>query len=242
MEIGMVRTVICVIRFVMYLVFKNHLLNKAVKLGKEGKIAERDALTNDIVKNWARFVVGLTKSEVEVRGEENIPQDTAVVLIGNHQSYLDIPVLMGYVNKPIAFIAKSEILRVPVLSKAMKLMQCTFLVRTNMRQSVRAMAEAVDTIKNGYSMVIFPEGTRSKGGPVIDFKPGSFKLAYKSGVPILPVTIDGTFRLFEEKNKVQSGKVIITIHPPVPTAELTKENQTQIPEKVRSVILTALSS
>lgn len=236
----MFRTIVCVIRFIVYLVFRNHQLNKAVKLDRQGKIAERDSLTNDIVRKWARFVVSLTKSDVEVRGEENIPQDTAVVLIGNHQSYLDIPVLMGYVNKPIAFIAKSEILKVPVLSKAMKLMQCTFLVRTDMRQSVKAMAEAVETIKKGYSMVIFPEGTRSKGGPVIDFKAGSFKLAYKSGVPILPVTIDGTFRLFEEKNKVQAGKVIITIHPPVPTAGLTKDDQAQIPEKVRSIVLSAL--
>jgi 1-acyl-sn-glycerol-3-phosphate acyltransferase len=236
----MFRTIVCVIRFIVYLVFRNHQLNKAVKFDRQGKIAERDALTNDIVRNWARFVVGLTKSDVEVRGQENIPQDTAVVLIGNHQSYLDIPVLMGYVNKPIAFIAKSEILKVPVLSKAMKLMQCTFLVRTDMRQSVKAMAEAVETIKKGYSMVIFPEGTRSKGGPVIDFKAGSFKLAYKSGVPILPVTIDGTFRLFEEKNKVQSGKVIITVHPPVPTANLTKEEQGLIPDKIRSIVLSAL--
>lgn len=236
----MFRTIVCVIRFIVYLVFRNHQLNKAVKLDRQGKIAERDSLTNDIVRKWARFVVSLTKSDVEVRGEENIPQDTAVVLIGNHQSYLDIPVLMGYVNKPIAFIAKSEILKVPVLSKAMKLMQCTFLVRTDMRQSVKAMAEAVETIKKGYSMVIFPEGTRSKGGPVIDFKAGSFKLAYKSGVPILPVTIDGTFRLYEEKNKVQSGKVIITVHPPVPTAGLTKDDQAQIPEKVRSIVLSAL--
>ncbi len=236
----MLRTIVCVIRFVMYLVFKNHLLNKAMKLDKQGKIKERDELTNDIVRNWARFVVGLTKAEIEVRGQENIPSDTAVVMIGNHQSYLDIPVLMGYVNKPIAFISKSEILKVPVLSKAMKLMQCTFLVRTDMRQSVKAMAEAVETIKKGYSMVIFPEGTRSKGGPVVDFKPGSFKLAYKSGVPILPVTIDGTYKLFEEKNKVQSGKVIITIHPAVPTAALTKEEQIQIPEKVRAIVLSAL--
>ncbi|HOE08393.1 MAG TPA: lysophospholipid acyltransferase family protein [Treponemataceae bacterium] len=236
----MFRTIVCVIRFIVYLVFRNHQLNKAVKLDRQGKIAERDSLTNDIVRKWARFVVSLTKSDVEVRGEENIPQDTAVVLIGNHQSYLDIPVLMGYVNKPIAFIAKSEILKVPVLSKAMKLMQCTFLVRTDMRQSVKAMAEAVETIKKGYSMVIFPEGTRSKGGPVIDFKAGSFKLAYKSGVPILPVTIDGTFRLFEEKNKVQSGKVIITVHPPVPTANLTKEEQGLIPDKIRSIVLSAL--
>ena len=236
----MFRTMVCVIRFIVYLVFRNHQLNKAVKFDRQGKIAERDSLTNDIVRKWARFVVSLTKSDVEVRGEENIPQDTAVVLIGNHQSYLDIPVLMGYVNKPIAFIAKSEILKVPVLSKAMKLMQCTFLVRTDMRQSVKAMAEAVETIKKGYSMVIFPEGTRSKGGPVIDFKAGSFKLAYKSGVPILPVTIDGTFRLFEEKNKVQSGKVIITVHPPVPTANLTKEEQGLIPDKIRSIVLSAL--
>ncbi len=238
----MLRTIMCVVRFVLYLVFKNNVLSKAVKLEKEGKIFERDALTNDIVKNWARYVVGLTKSTVEVLGQENIPQNTAVVVIGNHQSYLDIPVLMGYLDKPIAFISKSEVLKVPVLSKAMKLMQCTFLVRTDMRQSVKAMAEAVETVKKGYSMVIFPEGTRSKGGPVKEFKAGSFKLAYKSAVPILPVTIDGTFRLFEEKGKVQSGKVIITIHPPVPTAGLTKEEQAVVPEKIRSIVMSALAN
>lgn len=237
----MIRTILCVIRLAIYLLFKIHPLNKAIKLDKSGKIIERDNLVHETVGKWGRFVVGLTKAKIEVTGQEHIPQDTAVVFVGNHQGYLDIPVMLGYVNKSMAFIAKSEILKIPVLSKAMKLMQCTFLVRTDMRQSVKAMRAAVETIKKGYSMVIFPEGTRNKGGPVKEFKAGSFKLALKSGVPIIPVTIDGTWKLYEEKKKVQTGKVKVTVHPPIATVGLSKEEIVALPEKVRSIVVSALA-
>jgi 1-acyl-sn-glycerol-3-phosphate acyltransferase len=232
----MFKTIIAVFRFFGYLIRKNPLLRKVKRLDREGKIAERDVIVNESVSDWARYVVGLTGSTVEVTGEENIPADSAVVFVGNHQSYLDIPVLLGHVRKPKAFIAKVEILKVPMLSKWMQFMECTFLDRKNMRQSVKAMHDAVDTVKKGYSLVIFPEGTRSRGGPVAEFKAGSFKLALNAGVPIVPVTIDGTWRLYEEKGTMAKGHVKVIIHPAIPTANLSREESLALPERIRSIV------
>ena len=186
--------------------------------------------------DWARYVVGLSGAQVEITGQENIPQDTAVVFIGNHQGYLDIPVLLGYLNKPMAFIAKKELLKVPLLAEWMKLMKCTFLDRKNMRQSVRAIQDAIETVKEGYSLVIFPEGTRSRGDDMGEFKAGSFKLPVKAGAPIIPVTIDGTWHLLEEKGHITPATVRITVHPPVQTAGLSREETRALPEQVRKTI------
>lgn len=236
----MFKNIIMVTKFFFYLIVRTKKMRIAQRYDREGKIAERDEMVKLGVVTWGRDVVGLTGSTVEVSGEELIPQDTAVVFVGNHQGYLDIPVMLGFVNKPKAFISKIEILKIPLLSTWMKLMQCTFLDRKNPRQSIKAMQEAVETVKKGYSLVIFPEGTRSRGGPVAEFKAGSFKLALKAGVPIVPVTIDGTWRLFEEHKRFQKGHVKVTVHPAIPTAGLSKEETALLPEKVRSVIASAL--
>lgn len=236
----MFKNIIMVTKFFFYLIVRTKKMRIAQRYDREGKIAERDEMVKLGVVTWGRDVVGLTGSTVEVSGEELIPQDTAVVFVGNHQGYLDIPVMLGFVNKPKAFISKIEILKIPLLSTWMKLMQCTFLDRKNPRQSIKAMQEAVETVKKGYSLVIFPEGTRSRGGPVAEFKAGSFKLALKAGVPIVPVTIDGTWRLFEEHKRFQKGHVKVTVHPAIPTAGLSKEETALLPEKVRAVIMSAL--
>lgn len=236
----MFRTLIALFRLSGYLIGKIPLLNRANALDRAGKTAERDAIVNQVVPEWARFVVRLAGATVEVSGEENIPGDTAVTFVGNHQGYFDIPILLGHVAKPKAFISKIEILKVPLLSGWMKLMQCTFLDRKNMRQSVQAMHEAVDSVRAGYSLVIFPEGTRSRGGPVAEFKAGSFKLALKAGVPIVPVTIDGSWRLYEERKTLGSGSVRVTVHPPIATEGLSREESAALPERVRAVVASAL--
>ncbi len=236
----MIRTIIAVILFFGYLVLLIPKQLWAKHLDRKGRIAERDRIVTGQVSKWARFVVRLAGGTVEVRGKENIPEDTPVVFIGNHQSYLDIPILLGFIAKRKAFISKIEILAVPGLAGWMKLMQCTFLDRKNMRQSVQAMQEAVETVKAGYPLVIFPEGTRSRGKPVAEFKAGSFKLALKAEVPIIPFTLNGSWRLLEEKGKVQNATVQLTIHPPINTANLTREEASDLPEKVRAVVVSAM--
>jgi 1-acyl-sn-glycerol-3-phosphate acyltransferase len=237
----MFRTAIAFLRLCAYLIRRIPALVKADKMDRTGDVAGRDAIVNRVVPEWARYVVYLGGATADVAGEENIPTDTAVAFVANHQGYFDIPILLGYVNKPKAFISKIEILKVPLLSGWMKLMQCTFLDRKNMRQSVKAMEEAVATVKKGYSLVIFPEGTRSRGGPVAEFKAGSFRLALKAGVPIVPVTIDGSWHIYEENKKLgKNARVKVTVHPAIPTAGLSREEIAALPEKVHAMIAGAL--
>lgn len=237
----MFRMIAFFIKMLFYLLKTLGPLHKALKLDKQGLNKERDELIFPYVQDWAGFCIKETKSTVEVKGLENLPDSGAMVFIGNHQGNMDIPVLLASVPRPIAFISKIEILKIPVISKWMKLMQCVFLDRKSAKKSIAAIHEAVEKVKNGYSMVIFPEGTRSKGGPVKDFKAGSFKLAFQAEAPIIPITIDGTWRLYEEHKSLRSGKVILTIHPPVYTKGLTKEEQQEIPQKVRETVLSALN-
>lgn len=238
----MIRTIIAVILFFAYLLFLAPLLLWTRYLDRKGRIADRDRIVTREVGKWARFVIRLAGGTVMVHGLENVPRNTPVVFIGNHQSYLDIPILLGFIDVKKAFIAKIELLSIPGLAGWMKLMQCTFLDRKNMRQSVRAMREAVETVKAGYPLVIFPEGTRSRGNTVGEFKAGSFKLALQAGVPIVPFTLDGSWRLFEEKGKIQNSHVRLTIHPPIPTADLSREEAAALPAKVRDVVISAMDS
>lgn len=228
------------IKVFIWMAFHNKRLRRAEKLGIEGKIEERDKIVHENVPVWARYILKQCPAEVEVIGHEKIPQDQAVVFIANHQGNMDIPVMLGYIDRPIAFVAKVELAKVPILSSWMRLMQCTFLDRKSPRASVQAMHDAIDGLKKGYSQMIFPEGTRSRGGPHREFKAGSFKLAFSAEAPIVPVTLDGTWRLLEEKGKLQKGKVTVTIHDPIYTAGLSKEELHEIPAKVEQICCASL--
>lgn len=227
---------IALLKIAFFMIGKNGLLRKAKKLDKEGKIKERDELVNSVVPEWAKYVFKVTNSTVEVEGLEKLPSDRAVVFIANHQGAMDIPLLYGFTGKPMAFVAKVELSKIPLLADWMKLLQCTFIDRKSPRKSIQAIVDAAANVGKGYSQVIFPEGTRSKGGPHNEFKSGSFKLAFKSNAPIVPVTIDGTWRIYEEKKKLQSANVKMIIHDPIETAGLTKEQMAELPQIVEKIV------
>ena len=124
----------------------------------------------------------------------------------------------------------------------MKLLHCIFLKRGNPKQSIKAMADGVENIKRGYSMMIFPEGHRSKSSEVREFHPGSFKLAYRAEVPIIPVTISNTYKMYEETGHSQSTNLTLIFHPAIPTKGITRDEQREIPEKVRATIIESLKS
>ena len=111
-----------------------------------------------------------------------------------------------------------------------------------MRKSAEAIVEGISTLKNGYSMVVFPEGTRSKGGEPRAFKAGSFKLATKSKVPIVPVTIDGSYKLLEAYDRnIKYAPIKVTIHPSIDVTALTKEEINELPNTVRDIVLNSLN-
>ena len=231
----MFKTIFHLIKVVFWMLFRGKRLRLAKKYDKEGNIAARDKIVHDNVPLWARYVAQQCPAEVEVIGAEKLPQDQAVVFIANHQSNMDIPVLLGFIDKPMTFVAKIELKKIPLLYDWMSMLQCTFMDRKSPRASVQAMHDAVEGLKKGYSQMIFPEGTRSRGGPHHEFKAGSFKLAFMAKAIIVPVTIDGTWHLLEEYGVMKSGKVKITIHDPIPTENMTKEEMHALPPKVEKI-------
>lgn len=238
----MIRTVVWFTFFWIYLIYLIPQMLRAKQLDKRNAVKERDEYVHKTVSRWARTLVKLAGGKINVTGEENLPVDEAVVFVSNHQGNFDIPILMGYINKPKAFIAKIETKKLPLVSTWMKHMKCVFMDRKDIRQSVQAINEGADLLKQGYSMVIFPEGTRSKGEAMGEFKQGSFKLATKAGVPIVPVAIKGSYRMMEEKGFIRHAYVEVIISKPVRTEGLTREELQQLPDRVKEIIADSIAS
>lgn len=237
----MPRTIVWFVYFWLYQIALLPTLIKVTRLARSGRIKERDSIVNKVVPNWARSLVNLTGSSIVVKGEENIPKDKPVLFVSNHQGNFDIPIFLGFINKPKAFIAKKELQKIPFISSWMKHMQCVFIDRSDIRQSLRQINEAAENLKQGYSMVIFPEGTRSKGDAMSEFKPGSLKLALKAQVPIIPVTIRGSYKIMEQHGFIMKpAQVEIIISKPVATGELAREEITNLPSKIQNIIASNL--
>jgi 1-acyl-sn-glycerol-3-phosphate acyltransferase len=210
---------------------------KAKRLERENRIEERDNLVDDVVKNWSRSLLDISGSEITVEGEEKIPYDETVLFVSNHQGNFDIPILAGFIKKPKAFMGKKELEKIPFMSKWMEHMQCIFMDRNNPRESLKAIKEGSLKLKEGYSMVIFPEGTRSPDGNLQEFKQGAFKLATKSKVPIVPITINGSNKIMEKGSlKVKPAKVKLVVSDPIYMTEEYIKDTKLLAEKVKTVI------
>ena len=237
----MFRTIIWFSYFWLYLIKIMPSYFKANHLLKDGKIKERDIFVSLIASKWAKDLLKLAGAKVTVIGAENVPLDRAVLFVSNHQSSFDIPILLGCIDKPKAFIAKVEMLKMPIISTWMKQLNCVFLDRLDMRQSLLVMNEAAEYLKKGYSMAVFPEGTRSKAKTMGEFKAGSLKIAKKANVPIIPITIKGSFKLMEQNGFIiKPAKVEVIISEPIETFDLTKEQLIELNEKVRTIIASNL--
>ncbi len=216
-------------------------LFKAHYLERKNRTEDRTLLLYKITHWWANFVLKLSGCKVHVEGRENIPKDRAALFVANHQSNFDIPLLMSVIDTPKGFIAKKELENIPLLSKWMKYIQCVFMDRNNLRQSAESIVKGINILKSGYSMVIFPEGTRSKSGQHSDFKAGSFKLATKSKSLIVPVTIDGTYKVLEESNnKIKASNLKVIIHKPIDPATLSKDQLNNLHEDVQNIVFNSL--
>ncbi|SDB64880.1 1-acyl-sn-glycerol-3-phosphate acyltransferase [Butyrivibrio sp. INlla16] len=151
------------------------------------------------IVSWAfRCVAFLSGAKLTVIGEENVPKDTAVLYVGNHRSYYDIVLSYSRVPRITGYIAKKEILKVPILSQWMRNMDCLFLDRDDIRQGLQVILSAIDKVKNGISITIYPEGTRNGTDEMLPFHKGSFKIAQKTGCPIVPMTINNSNAIFED--------------------------------------------
>ena len=232
------RTVYFYASFGIFMIFAFFLKLKIDYISRNKSAEEAQAFMDKWLIIWANFCLKRAGIRVDVRGRENLPEGTCV-FIANHQGYFDIPALIAAVERPVGYIAKKEMLRHKYISYWMKRIHCVFIDRDNVKESVKAINQGVEYLKSGFNMAIFPEGTRSKGGPVGEFKKGSMKLATKSGVNLVPVAINGTYKAREANkfNAIKPADVTVTICKPIVLSELAKEEQSNLVEIVREAIV-----
>ncbi|MBO9129346.1 lysophospholipid acyltransferase family protein [Bacillus sp. 165] len=212
----MFRTIYAAFKIILLVLGTYAPLQKIKKLPASMSPQEKDMLIHKTPDSFGKGMMKAAGAKVEVEGIEHIPTDRAVLFVSNHQSNFDIPLLMGYLQKPIGFIAKAELQKLPLVAEWMTFMNSIFMNRSDRRQSLQAIKDGIELLKNGHSLVIFPEGTRSKTKQMAEFKTGSFHLAVKSGVPIVPVTINGTYNLLEANgNRIKPAHVKLTVSPPI---------------------------
>ena len=234
-------TILWFLYFWLYLIAVLPLYWYLRRLEKRGERARCDAILHPTVGRWARRLIRAAGAKVTVEGLEKLPSGPAVY-VANHQGYFDIPVVLGYLgNDAKSLVAKKQIDRIPLIRRWMRLLHCVFLDRDNPRSAVASLNEAADWVAQGYSMVIFPEGTRSKTGEVAEFKGGAFKIAQKNKVPVVPFVIDGTAELMERNGYwIHGGPVHLRVLDPIDTAGYTKEDWRALPalceERVRQAL------
>jgi 1-acyl-sn-glycerol-3-phosphate acyltransferase len=232
----MIRSCLILTAFWIFMLFSLLFFIPYLPLLLPGLSSLREAYVLTLTRFWARFIIFLTGGKLELRGQENLPEERNLCFVANHQSYVDIPVVMASLPRVIGFIAKKELKHVPILSSWMKTMGCLFLDRKNPRQAITVFNQAVEELRRGKAKLIFPEGTRSKGDRMGEIHAGALKLPFRSEAIIVPLTIDGTYHLFEESKRVSNGKVVLTIHPPVHAAGLSKEEQKNTAKLLESII------
>ncbi|MCL2245204.1 MAG: 1-acyl-sn-glycerol-3-phosphate acyltransferase [Treponema sp.] len=186
---------------------------------------------------WSRSMIKVIGCTVTVTGVENIPKEGGVCFVSNHDGYFDIILLFAYSGRLIGFIAKKELLFIPLLNCWIYMVGGLFIDRKNGRKAIRTINKGVERIKSGGSLVIFPEGHRSKGKGLQPFHPGSLKLATMAEAPIVPVAIKGTYEVFEKDLRVKSTELKLTFCEPIETAGIpTADRKLVLSDKIYSVI------
>lgn len=196
-----------------------------------------------IVSGAFKICLFISGVKIEATGVENIPKDTSVLFVGNHNGFFDI--LVSYTTIPgiVGFVSKKEVKKVPFLNVWMYFVNCLFIDRENIKEGLKTILKGIEQIKSGISVFIFPEGTRSKNGKMLPFKEGSMKMAEKTGCPIIPVAFSGTSAIFEDHfPKIRKGHVSVTYGKPIYPKELSKEDKKFLGAYTQNIIQEMLDS
>ena len=187
---------------------------------------------------WAKCILAASNIKVTVKGLSNLNRAGSFIYMPNHVSNFDIPVLQAYLPVQFRWIAKAELFKIPIFGYAMKRAGYISIDRFDRKAAIQSLNNAAEIIRNGTSVIIFPEGTRSQNQNIQSFKKGGFVLAVDSGVPIIPVIIHGTWSIMQKKQiLVKPGNVVLEIKKPINTLDYTRKTKDELMEKVRNIMV-----
>ncbi len=198
---------------------------------------------NIVAVSWARIACVITPIRVKIRGRYNYTREKTYVVVANHQSMVDIPVVHGWLGLRIKWVMKKELKKVPVFGPACQSLGCIYVDRSDSQAAIKSMAEARSKLTRKSAVLFFPEGTRSRDGRLLPFKKGAFRFAMDAGLPILPITIRNSRQIMPPDSlDLCPGEVEIVIHPEVSMAGVHGGGKSldEIIARVRKTIYQAL--
>lgn len=230
------RSVMIAVFLILYSIFTIPMVIVEWIVGKTSP-DKKPVVAQKCVATAFKMILFISGVKLTVKGKENVLKDQAALYAYNHRGFYDI--LVGYATAPMytSFVSKYEIKKVPMVSWWMKCMNCLFLNREDIKQGMKTILEGIDLLKNGTSIYIAPEGTRSKGDEILKFHEASFKLADKSKCPIVPVAINNTDAVLEKHSPwIRRAHVIIEYCEPIYMSEMDRDEKKHVGEKVRAII------
>jgi 1-acyl-sn-glycerol-3-phosphate acyltransferase len=190
-----------------------------------------------IARIWGRGILFVSRIKVSVQGLANVDPSRSYIYMSNHQSNFDIPVLLAHLPIQFRWLAKAELFKIPIFSRAMRGAGYVRIDRFNRESAIESLKQAAAKMKDGVSVMIFPEGTRSRDGNIRPFKKGGFVMAVDTGIPIVPVILQGTWPIMAKSSwRINTGEVSLLIEKPIDTTGYTRETKDELIETVRSVI------
>jgi 1-acyl-sn-glycerol-3-phosphate acyltransferase len=202
----------------------------------------RGVLTNSFTRLWARLILLTSQVRVEVQGRENIRPGQPVVFMANHVSYFDVPALMAELPGQIRFLARGELLKVPIFGRALSRSRHIIVDYSHPRKTLRDIGRALQMLGEETNIVVFPEGARSFDGRLQPFKKGGFALAIKSGVPVVPISIRGSRDILPRGGwRIKPGRIEVVVEKPIATEGYTRKDRDELMERVREAITTNLN-
>jgi 1-acyl-sn-glycerol-3-phosphate acyltransferase len=191
-----------------------------------------------IANLWAKSLLWLTHIRVRVIGRENVLLNRPQIFMANHQSDFDILIVLAHIPGQFRWIVKKELFRIPVFGKAMKSAGYIEIDRQNHENAMKSLEEAARKIREGKSVMTFPEGTRSKDGAIKPFKQGMFHLAISAGVPVVPISIIGAHEILPKRSlNIRPGVITMIIGEPVDVSGYTIETRGELIDRIRGIIV-----
>ena len=186
---------------------------------------------------WAKMLLAIANTKVEIVGAENVIMGKPQIFMANHQSDFDILIVLAHLQGQFRWIVKKELFQIPLFGKAMQSAGYIEIDREDREKAMLSLDKAAMKIREGKSVMSFPEGTRSKDGKIKPFKQGMFYLAIKSGVPIVPISIIGAGEIMPRRSlRIKPGKITMVIDKPIDISGYSIENRQELIDRVQNII------